>query len=187
MDINTLLKNEVNELDNRTGLSKLLKKHGRLHITGSYVYDLMAWKDYDLVLELPLLETSSVDKIVNEIETTICPDKLNIFDNTKKENRNRPSGYWIGIYIDSWKIDLWLMDSLNAGKEVENTAKFSTLLKDINKNELIAIKQELSKDKDYHAKFSSVDLYNSYLYGNVRSAEEFYKWLFKKTRISKFS
>jgi|GEM_PF-4693787 len=180
MNINDLLKKEIIDLDKKTGLSTLLKKYGKLHTTGSYVYDLMAWRDYDVVLELPELENSIVYTIVKEIGTTVSPDELKILNNIDNRKSNRPTGYWVGIYIDSWKIDLWIMDSFNSQKEVENTAKLNSLLMDINKNKLIEIKQELSKDKDYHVKFSSVDLYNSYVYGNVRTVKEFYEWLSTK-------
>ena len=180
MNINDSLKKEIDDLNKRTGLSTLLKKYGKLHTTGSYVYDLMAWRDYDVVLELSELKNSIVYTIVNEVGTIISPDELKILKNIDNRKSNRPTGYWVGIYIDSWKIDLWIMDSYNAKKEVENTTKINSLLKDINKEELIRIKQELSKDKDYHVKFSSVDLYNSYIYGNVRSVKEFYRWLSTK-------
>jgi len=180
MNINDSLKKEINDFNQRTGFLNLLSQYGKIHITGSYVYDLMAWRDYDLVLELVELNNANISKLVEEIGTTISPNELKIFNNIDKRKTNRPEGYWIGIYVDSWKIDLWVMDSLNAKKEVENTNKLNILLKNINKNELINIKQELSKDKDYHVKFSSVDLYNSYVHDNVRTVDEFYKWLSTK-------
>ena len=83
MNINDSLKKEINDLDIKIGLSALLNKFGKLHITGSYVYDLMAWRDYDLVLELPELSNSIVYAIVNEIERTISPNELKILNNKK--------------------------------------------------------------------------------------------------------
>ena len=67
------------------------------------------------------------------------------------------------------------MNSENFQKEVQNSKKWKEKLKDVDREILISIKSELSKDPDYHVKFSSVNLYEAFLEGNVRNAEEFYE------------
>ncbi len=180
MDINESLKIEIDELDKRIGLSDLLRKWGFLYVAGSYIYDLMAWRDFDLVLKVDELNNSNVYEIVSDIGKKISPDELRVIRNTERKESDRPRGYWIGIYIDLWKIDLWEMDHQNAQKELEKNEKIKSLVKDTDKSVLIALKKQLTKDPDYHRKFSSVDVYYSYIYGNVRTTEGFYKWLKEK-------
>lgn len=177
MDLNKELKQEINGIDEKYGLSKLLSNYGRLFPVGSYVYDLMAWKDYDLVLEVDLLNENFVSELINKIKLNLKTSELKALNNLNKENKNRPQGYWVGIYVDTWKIDLWLMDKTNSEIEREQSEKLRNMLKDVNKQELITLKSELAKDSDYHVKFSSVDLYNAFVNGNVRTVKDFFIWL----------
>lgn len=67
-----------------------------------------------------------------------------------------------------------MMNFENFENEMQNSKKWKERLKDVDRETLISIKSELSKDPDYHVKFSSVDLYEAYLEKDVRSVEEFY-------------
>jgi len=181
MDINKKLKTEIGKINKKYSLPQLLNRYGKLHVTGSYVYDLMAWKDYDVVLEMDKLDNKIVYSLIKDIGLSMKPQELKILDNCDKHNKNRPQGYWVGIYIDDWKIDLWIMDKKNASKEVIQTEKLVQMLKNVNKSDLISLKSKLAENPDYHKKFSSVDLYNAYVCDNVRTVEQFYKWLKNKS------
>jgi hypothetical protein len=175
INLNNELKSEIDEILAEYSFINLLKSYGNVLVTGSYSYDLMAWRDYDLVIELNDYTTETVYKLVEEIGVKLNPDKLLILNNLNKTEPNRPQGVWLGVYIEGWKIDIWLMNSVNFDKEVLNSQKLKERLKDVNRETLISIKSELSKDPDYHVKFSSVDLYEAFLEGKVSSAEEFYE------------
>ena len=177
MDLNLTLKKEIDSINKHYALPDLFQKYGKLFVTGSYVYDLMAWRDYDLVLEMKMLDENTVYSLIKDIGFALDPKELKILNNLDKHNKNRPQGYWVGIYIDKWKIDLWLMDEDNAKQEVSKTQELEEMLKNIDKSELINLKAKLAKNPDYHLKFSSVDLYNGYVHANVRTVEEFFKWL----------
>lgn len=174
INLNYQLKTEIDAILNKYSLFELLESYGKVLVTGSYSYDLMAWRDYDLVIELNDYTTETVYKLVEEIGVRLNPDRLRILNNLNKTETNRPQGVWLGVYIENWKIDIWLMNSENFEKEVQNSQKLKERLKDVDRETRISIKSELSKDPDYHVKFSSVDLYEAYLEGNVRSTEDFY-------------
>lgn len=174
INLNNQLKSEIETILTKYSLVEILESFGKVLVTGSYSYDLMAWRDYDLVIELNDYTTENVYKLVEEIGVKLNPDRLRILNNLHKTETNRPQGVWLGVYIENWKIDIWLMNSENFDKEVQNSKVLKEKLKDVDRETLISIKSELSKDPDYHVKFSSVDLYEAYLNGNVRSAEEFY-------------
>ena len=176
MNLNDSLKKEINTLLEEYHLQKLLEKYGEVKFVGSYVYDLMAWRDFDLVLRANRYASVEVYLLLKDIGTALAPDELKILDNTKGLKQNRPVGYWIGIYVKGWKIDLWVMNTENFQKEVDKTEKLSKLLAEVNRDELIKLKLELSKNHDYHIKFSSVDLYYSFLDG-VRTVDNFFRWL----------
>lgn len=180
INLNQKLKNEIDEFSKRYSLSELFKKYGKLFQVGSYVYELMAWRDYDLVLEMKVLDENTVYSLIKDVRLALNPDELKVLNNLDKHNKNRPQGYWVGIYIDKWKIDLWLMDEDNAKQEIAKTQKLAEMLKDIDKSELISLKAKLAENPDYHLKFSSVDLYNGYVHANVRTVKEFFDWLQKR-------
>jgi hypothetical protein len=175
INLNNQLKSEIDSILSKYSLIELLESYGNLLVTGSYSYDLMAWRDYDLVIELNDYTIETVYKLVEEIGVKINPDRLRILNNLNKTETNRPQGVWLGVYIESWKIDIWLMNSENFNKEVQKSKQLKERLKNADRETLIAIKSELSKNPDYHVKFSSVDLYEAYLEGNIRSPQEFYK------------
>jgi len=178
METNSDLKKEIDLLFEKYQLNNLFRKYGELSVAGSYVYNLMAWRDFDVVLKTDNLTSEVVYSLISGIGKSINPDELKVLNNINRFDKNRPIGYWIGIYVEKWKIDLWVMDKENSEKEIEQTQKLDKLLSNVDKDELIKLKIELSKNPDYHKKFSSVDLYNSYLDG-VRSTEGFFKWLKK--------
>ena len=173
INLNNQLKLEIDSILSKYSLIDLLESYGKVLVTGSYSYDLMAWRDYDLVIELNDYTIETVYALVEEIGVKINPDRLRISNNLNKTEVNRPQGVWLGVYIEGWKIDIWLMNTENFEKEVQNSKKWKEKLKDVNREILISIK--LSKDPNYHVKFSSVDLYEAFLEGNVRNAEEFYE------------
>lgn len=180
LKLNSQLKKEIADILEKYSLDALLKSYGKLTFKGSYIYDLMAWRDLDLVLQLKNFNHEQVFSLLKEIGLRVNPFKLKIINNLGRERGDRPQGFWIGIEVDQWKIDLWLVDAINAEKEKINTELITNLVKDANKEELIALKYEIAKDPDYHFKFSSVDLYQAFVNANVRTAKEFYSWL-KKT------
>lgn len=174
--LNNQLKSEIDSILVKFSLIELINSYGKVLVTGSYTYDLMAWRDYDLVLQLNNYNMSEVYALVEEIGIKLNPDKLRILNNLKKIESNRPEGVWLGVYVENWKLDIWLMNSQNFEKEVQRTKEMQQKLKDVDKEILISIKAVLSEDPDYHVKFSSVDLYEACLEGGVRTVEEFYEW-----------
>jgi hypothetical protein len=175
INLNNQLKSEIDAILAKYSFINLLESYGKILVTGSYSYNLMAWRDYDLVIELKDYTTETVYALVEEIGVKLNPDRLRVLNNLNKTEANRPQGVWIGVYIEGWKIDIWLMNTENFEKEVQKSKEMKEKLKDVDRETLISIKSELSKDPDYHVKFSSVDLYKAFLEGNVRSAEEFYR------------
>ena len=184
MNLNITLKLEIDHINSKYELTKLLGQYGKVFITGSYIYDVMAWRDFDLVLELPNLDIKQVYEIIKEIGQRINPSELKIMNNIDKMKSNKPIGVWVGIYIDSWKIDLWIMDHENSIKEQKSTNELASMLENVDKNALILLKSELSKNPDYHIKFSSVDLYNAFTSANVRTVGQFYDWLKRKRLLN---
>lgn len=174
INLNNQLKSEIDAILIKYSLIELLASYGKVLVTGSYSYDLMAWRDYDLVIELNDYTTEAVYKLVDDIGVKLNPDRLRILNNLNKTETNRPQGVWLGVYIEGWKIDIWMMNFENFENEMQNSKKWKERLKDVDRETLISIKSELSKDPDYHVKFSSVDLYEAYLEKDVRSVEEFY-------------
>lgn len=174
--LNNQLKSEIDSILVKFSLIELINSYGKVLVTGSYTYDLMAWRDYDLVLQLNNYNMSEVYALVEEIGIKLNPDKLRILNNLKKIESNRPEGVWLGVYVENWKLDIWLMNSQNYEIEVQRTKEMQTKLKSVDREILISIKAILSEDPDYHVKFSSVDLYEAYLEGGVKTVKEFYQW-----------
>lgn len=180
--LNKKLKSEIDSLIEEHDFLKIISKYGEYFITGSYSYDLMAWRDFDIVLKVDILSNEIIYNLVKDVGNKLNPDRLRVLNNVKKRvNSKRPDGVWIGVYIKGWKIDIWLMNSENYAIEIEKAKLLKAQLKEVDKESLISLKYALSQDPEYHKEFSSYDLYESYLEGNVRNEEDFRKWLDKQT------
>jgi len=130
-----------------------------------------------LVLDLDKYDKDEITKLIEELKAKLRFEEIKNEDNFEAKNTTRPIGVWVGLYIQGWKIDLWVMNKENASKELTKNRDLALKLKDIDKNELLSLKSKLVNNPDYHKKFSSVDLYNAYLDDGVRTESEFYEWL----------
>lgn len=115
------IKSSGENLLSSTNLLACLEVFGRLHITGSYRYDLMVEPDIDLEVfcEHPK------DAAQQFIQDEVGKDRWNgimYFDWKQWRREYFPEGYYVGFKHDfegrRWKIDIWF---LNTDSEVRNT------------------------------------------------------------------
>lgn len=174
---NKLLKSEIDYIIKQTGFIKILSKYGKPKIVGSYAYNLMTWRDFDIDLSMDNTNAEKIYSLIKEVALSCNPDKLQIHNHLIKAVRERPKGIWVGIYFNNWKIDLWLLTT----KEFKNNhLKFINLqkmLENADKDKIMEIKSKIYNHPEYHKTFSSVDIYEAVANYNVKSINEFEKWL----------
>ena len=183
IQLNKSLKQEIDKILEESKLIEILKRDGDIMIGGSYVYDLMVWKDFDLSLTINNFELENIFEIVKEVGISINPEKLQVNNNINHPREGKPAGIWLGIFVKGWKIDLWLYDKKEAeeGRNIlDDTIK---LLENVNKEIILEIKELACKSPDYQKRFSSIDIYNAVAKDKVKNIKEFENWLKEKKNI----
>lgn len=179
------LKAEADRLLDNSGIIAILSKFGKVHITGSYAYNLMTWRDIDLCLEIKNIRTDILFDIGKEISK--IPEVGSMYFRNEfvlKTDGNPLAMFWcIDFYFQNgikWKIDVLISNS----KEVTRVMKIGTnLLKkidDTKRKTILKIKSALSKSPEYRRTFGSKDIYKAVIEDNISTIDEWYEWLKKK-------
>lgn len=178
-----ILHDEADKILSDTKLIDRLFEFGTVHMVGSYAYNLMVWRDLDLVLEMPDDDMKLADDVLSSIRS-IEHATIKTLDNRNNNKKDRPKGVWIGLYIHQWKIDIWIMNPCETAHELSLRDRWIEKYKSIDAQSFLSLKTELAKDPGYHKAFSSVDIYEAFSQAQVRSAREFYAWFNKKKQRS---
>lgn len=178
-----ILHDEADKMLLNTQLINRLFEFGTVHMVGSYAYNLMVWKDLDLLLEMPDDDLKLADDVLSSIRS-IEHATIRILDNRNKNKKDRPKGVWIGLYIHKWKIDIWIMNQYETANELSLRDRWIEKYKAIDRQSFLSLKTALAKDPGYHKAFSSVDIYEAFSQAQVRGAREFYAWFNKKRQRS---
>jgi hypothetical protein len=179
--LNQQLKAEIDSILNKSNLLQIISKYGTPLIVGSYAYDLLVWKDFDINLTIKNFAAANIQSLIKELSQALSPKKIHTHDNMLKQQANRPKGIWVGIFLkEGWKIDLWLLSEEETTKKSTEFAKLCAQIAASDKDAILRIKTKVVKHPDYHVKFSSVDIYNAVAGGNVTNIRDFQNWLKKE-------
>lgn len=96
------LRCEADELLRRTSLLACLTRYGETHLSGSYVLELMTWRDLDLYIVADDLSEATFFTFGGELATCLEPVRMQF----RNERRARTPGLPPGLY---WKLDVWVV------------------------------------------------------------------------------
>ena len=159
----------------QTGLLNELNKIGAPHIIGSYKMDMMAWNDLDIDIEN---DAMSLDRLYQLSEYIIKTFKPSWYEAKEEKTADGKTvwfhGFETNIAGELWNVDLWFLDN----EAIEAAEKYcddiAEKTSDIQKKQIIKIKQELIERKLYSFdKFTSVDVYSAVIDNGVTSTAEF--------------
>ncbi|MFC1900740.1 hypothetical protein ACFLYN_04005 [Chloroflexota bacterium] len=187
--LNKTIKSEANKILYDHGLDTVLSKYGNPVLWGSYVLDLMTWRDLDIYLETNEITEQSFFQLGHDISQCLKPYRMHYRNEFIGKTPGNPEGLYWGIYVnvpeiaDEWKIDVWV---LNTTRLLQHQREFNALKESINAENsriILEIKYHFHKHPEYRRGFASMDIYQAIIKDNIRSVEEFTGWLREHKKI----
>ena len=184
--INNLIRKEADNILYEKGLLSILKRFGTPHITGSYVLNLMTWRDLDIYLETENITEENFFKLGAEVNEMFNPVKMSYRNERITKTKGLPVGLYWGIYLGNerkgaWKIDLWAVDKNECGQRLKFCDEIEAKLTPSSREIILAIKSECWQDPDYRRLYSSQDIYEAVFSGQAKNIHEFKEFL--KTKM----
>jgi len=181
-DLNLALISEANIILYDYGLLEILRKYGNPIVHGSYLLNLMTWRDLDIYLENDEINVEDFFNLGLGIATRLKPRRMSYRNESIGKTPNLPKGLYWGVYTalefpDEWKINIWAMDSDQIRSQCEKLQDLKSKISEKNRLIILMIKSHFCKHPEYRKTFFSGDIYKSVIEGNVKSVHEFSKWL----------
>ena len=182
IETDELIRREADEILHQKGLLNLLMKYGTPHIAGSYVLQLMTWRDLDIYLEADEIAETRFFHLGGQIASTLCPVKMHFRNELIGQTEGLPRGLYWGIYLGDerkgdWKIDVWTLGGDQCQQAIDYGADLVRRLTPETRLRILDIKSQCWQDPGYRRSFSSQDIYRAVLEEGVTSMNEFEAFL----------
>jgi hypothetical protein len=160
-------KKQADALLKKTKLLSILKKYGKVEITGSYDLDLLLSGDVDIHVLNPKITREKALKALIELIAKTNLKGYSFFDWVKFRKGIFPKGYYVGLKTEingvKWKIDIWFI--------IERVVKQELLMNEL-KNKLDEKSRNLIlASKEYKQKnninISSTEIYRAVLNSKI--------------------
>jgi hypothetical protein len=181
--LNSVIISEANRILHDYGLLQIMSRHGTPVLTGSYVLELMTWRDLDIYLETNEMTNQRFFQLGDELVSSLKPHRMHYRNEFIGRTPTLPAGLYWGIYTSSlgfpeeWKIDIWAIDA----KQVNDLQRQLNELKDRighdKRPPILAIKNHFCRHPEYRRKFTSSDIYSAVIKEGIASVGEFSQWL----------
>ncbi|MBA7611194.1 hypothetical protein ES703_18413 [subsurface metagenome] len=187
--LNSTIIGEANRILYDHGLLQVLGKYGNPVLTGSYVLELMTWRDLDIYLETDEMTESRFFQLGAEIAWCLKPQRMHYRNEFIGKTPNLPVGFYWGTYVtgsdfpEEWKIDLWAIDSEQKTILQKGLDELRVKINEDKKPVILMIKNHFCKHTEYRRKFTSMDIYLAVIEEDIMSIEEFARWLEKNKEI----
>jgi hypothetical protein len=178
------LKREANDLLRESGLIGILEKYGAVHLTGSYSYDLMTWRDIDICLEVERVDLSPVFEIGREIASLPNVGAMYFRNEFILNTPGNPTGvFWCIDFVlpndVQWKVDVLISTHDHVKPVLDQGAELTRRLTAPERERVLTVKGALSQRPEYRREFRSTDIYTAVLDHGVTSVDEWHTWLEK--------
>lgn len=165
-----------------SGLGDVLSAYAPFEIVGSYATDLMAWRDLDIELYPSSFEPATFYHLGCRLGILLRPARMSFRDEFLMNTPKNPRGLYWGIFLgedrrNSWKLDIWAVDSSQAAARRERDAEFASKLTPALREAILGIKREAFAHPGYTKQFFSTDLYRAVLEEGVRTPDAFWRHL----------
>lgn len=180
-----LLKTEADVLLQHLGIFEILNCYGHVEATGSYLYNMMTWRDIDLCLTVP--ELSAIDVFSIGAQLAELPGIATMYFRNEQvlKTAGNPEGiFWCLEFVTEtgiWKIDVLVSTSKVIKEVLKPGQELLSKLTDDKRRSIIDLKMILCKDLNYRKSFGSTDIYEAVIDGNVHNLEQWEKWLKQRT------
>ena len=158
-----------------TGLIDLLARHGTVTLTGSFVYDLMTWRDVDVCLATDPVEPAVAFEVGREIAALPGVHTMLFRNEHVLETPGIPHGMiWCATVRDpdgaDWKVDLLIADPEEVARVVAPGERLVAELTEETRAAILEIKTAAGEEA------SGMRVYDAVLRHGVRTVEEWRAW-----------
>ena len=178
LDVANALKEQADDLLNERGLDRLFSSYGTVFYTGSYLLNLMAWRDIDVDLTLEP-DPQSLERFwdlglrISQMDGVYLSNFLNTRRHPKKD---LPVGYYWGVKLDAgsgtvWKIDIWAVESPDLNRYRMSMERFAGALTDDSRRLILDTKQALMLPEGRTPMMSGFHIYEAVLFKGLRDLE----------------
>lgn len=151
---------------------EILSDYGKAEVVGSYMFDIMTWKDIDIVVTNNILDKSKIYSCGQKLLDQLNPKGMDFENRILDHKPYLPLGFYWGVVSETgWKMDIWFINE-------EESTKQKNFREDLFKNlneESRKLIVELKSLPEYRKKFNSMDVYTKVLKDGVATKEEFLK------------
>ena len=189
LDTDAGLRGEVERLLS-AGLGEILADYGEVHVVGSYMMQLMAWRDLDIHLVRETMDRTAFFELGGRIANLLSPPRMHYRDETVAATSDLPEGLYWGVYLGderkgAWKIDIWGTDPAGLQRVQAYCNRIARQLSHSSRDAIIRIKSACWHHPDYRRAFSSGDIYTAVLEHGVSGIDEFWAFLERQGRLQR--
>jgi len=158
----------------------ILHRYGKVHYTGSYALDLMAWPDIDItmVLDGDPYSFDNFFEMGKQLAGVDGVDKIEYWNSLNWDVHNLPKGLYWGVRLNTgtwdvpWKIDVW---ATNEDEFKANQKLMKRLSKGITpeaRGVIVEIKNSLITPEGRTPQGSGYYIYEAVLFKGLRTPRE---------------
>lgn len=177
-DVNLIIKREADEILYKKGLLEILNSFGTPYVHGSYILDLMTWRDLDIYLESDEIAEADFLMLGRQVCKAFAPVKMSYRNELRAKTEGLPLGLYWGVYLGNeragaWKIDIWAVSAEECQQRLRYGDSIKEKLTPEAVQRILEIKSACWTDEAYRRYYSSGDIYKAVLENKVGSVEEF--------------
>ncbi len=175
------LHKEAGELLSSMELLKLLTHYGNPHLTGSYYYNLMTWRDIDICVEVDSVDKQKIFELGRSILLFPYTATMYFRNELILNTSGNPKGIFWCVEILHENSELWKIDILFANKEEIRTIlkqgeEIKQKITPSIRRTILEIKTPLSKRGEYRRIYRSVDIYQAVIQDGIGTVDEWEEW-----------
>lgn len=178
------LQAEADAVFEEMDLKQLLEEAGTPVKVGSAAFGLMAWRDLDITVICSELNIATISGIASQLMSSPQVRDLKFINDTGNWNTDPayPDGYFLGItYVSNignkWELDIWFVDEPERQPDLQHIHTMPNRLTPEAIVSILSIKTVWSALPEYGKQVTSFDIYTAVLDRNVRTPDEFRKFL----------
>lgn len=179
-DIADALRKEADEILFERGVDAILRRYGKVHYTGSYALDLMAWPDIDItmLLEGDPYNFDTFFEMGKQLARVKDVDKIEYWNSLNWDVENLPKGLYWGVRCDTrtwqvpWKIDIWATNEDEFKQNQVLMKRLSAEITDEARNLIVEVKHAIITPEGRTPQGSGYYIYEAVLFKGLRSARE---------------
>ncbi|MCJ7840004.1 hypothetical protein MUB24_03555 [Lederbergia sp. NSJ-179] len=181
------LQAEADVIAEEMNLKQMLQAVGTPVKVGSAALGLMAWRDLDITVVCSKLNIAAISEIASRLMSNPQVRDVKFINDTGNWNTDPayPDGYFLGITCESksgnkWELDIWFVDEPDKQPDLEHIRTMPDRLTPEATVSILNIKSIWAKRAEYGKQVKSFDIYTAVLDDNVRTPDEFKRWLQKR-------